>query len=412
MKSRQLMVVVTALCIVAVTGAWAQKIQGAAGDLYRKAQTEVAAGRLEQAKGILEQALKQAQAQPDAVIIAGTLAQVWAALGKYDEAKAFLTVQGKKSGFSGYIVELARLIMRSEPNGAVEAADLLRAVTQREQANVEAWLEYGRALARAGRYEDAMKALERITRSLAPKDLRAHYALAEVYMMRGDFKRGRNILIDALKIDPDAPETHCWIGKAFERDRVLPGADANAVMHYEDAYRLDKASAMYLGHVLFNTVMGYNHAAANGQAKRLQKHSGDSVALWYDGLKKEQEGDVAGAIKLLQSAVAANPNNLFASFALAHLYCGSPTPGFGIIRGVRLESWRYLPHRNPRQAASELARIKLLDPTFPHVSSLESLVTGQLAAGYPSSSSSEPDPESVQRYQKMIGYFRQLQMTR
>jgi tetratricopeptide (TPR) repeat protein len=387
----------------------AQEIPGPAGGDFGKAQAEIAAGRLEPARRLLESALKKAKGPAEGVLISGSLAQVWAGLGKYQEAKAFLAMRAEKGG-PAYRVELARLILMSEPSGAAEAVGLLKDVVGREPKNKEAWLEYGRALARAGDYTEALRAFEMVTLHLDAKDLRAYHGQVEVFIFRSEFERARRVLWNVLRLNPDAAASYVWLGRTFERDRSQPGNYSRAIEAYENAYRLDHASANHLGHILFNLIVSDNHDLARSQARRLDKHPGDSVALWHEGLTKELTGDVSAAQALYGRAVATNPANVYARFALAHVYLGEPTPGFGPIRGARAEGWRYAPHRDLRKASTEVAAIKLIDPTFPFLSRLEAAVTESLASEYPVPGGS--DEGTATRYKKMVEYYQHLQMTR
>lgn len=384
----------------------AQEIKGPGGDEYKKAQQEMAAGNLEQAKTLLTAALKKAQGA-DQVVVSGTLARVWSAMGKYPEAKAFLETRAAKS--AAYKIELARLILESEPSGASEAADHLKQVVGMEPKNKEAWLQYGRALARAANFTEALRAYEMVTLHLDKKELRAYHGQAEVFLLQNQPGRARAIIEEALRIDPDSAETHRWHGRTYDRDRARAGNYSRAIECYETAYKLDH-QASYLGDILFNLVMSENHDLAKSQARRLEKHPGDSYGSWFEGLQKEVAGDAAGALASQQRAVAANPGNVYAHFALAHLYSGEPTPGFGPVRGARSEGWRFAPQRDPRKAAGEAAVIKLLDPTFPFLSSLEASVSEGLAAEYPQAAT--PDEQSQARLKKLTEYFQQTLMTR
>jgi len=388
----------------------AQPIKGKAGELFVQAQSLMASGQLEKAQTVLREALKVAEGPSDPIVIAGRIAAIQASLGKFEEAKAYLTVQADKTGNSGYKIELARLILQSDPSGAPAAVQILKDIVSREPKNTEAWIEYGRALARASDYPESMRAYEQVTMHLAPRELRAHYGLVETFILSAMFKRATNAMTAALAINPEAPESYVWLGRTYDRDLSKVGRFAFAVEQYERAFQLDKTQAMYLGHVLFDLIMSDNYDNAKSYGKRLDKYPSDSVKFWFDGLLKELSGDVAGALTLFQRAVAANPQNIYAHFALAHVYSGEPSPGFGPLRGARTERWRYAPHRDLKKASQEAHVVRLLDPTFPYQSTLLANVTEKLAAEYPTRTT--PDEASAQRIKKMVGYFKHLQMTR
>jgi len=393
-----------------VSCALAQEVKGKAGELMGQAQTAMQSGQYDRALSLLEQAKKLASDPKDQVRIAGQIALIQAAQGKYEEAKAYLTVQAEKTQNMGYKLELARLILRSDPSGVQTAADILKDVTTRDKTNVDAWIEYGRALARATRYTESVVAYERVTRGLNPKELRAHYGLTETFILNGLHGRARNVMLAALKLNPEAPLSYMWLARAYDRDRSLQGRLVHGIQNYERAYELDRSNAMYLAHVLFCLMNSENSQAAKSYARKLSKHAGDSVEIWFDSLLKELSGDVAGAVAGYQRAVQANPENIYAHFALANVYSGSPTPGFGAIRGPRMERWRYAPHRDLRKASQEVSIIKLLDPTFPASGALSLMVTERMAAEYPAQPTI--DEAATQRINKMVGYYQHLMMTR
>lgn len=389
--------------------AGAADVAGPAGELLKKAQTQMGAGQLTEARATLGQAFAKAAPGADQITIASALAQVMAAEGKLDEAKEYLADLAKKSGNISYKLELARLIMRTDLAGLSDAVDHLKEVVTKEPKNLEAWLDYGRAQARNRDSSGAFKTFEHILRNLAPKELRAHYGMAEMYMIQSEFKKARTQLAEALKLDPENVQTHLWIGKAHERDTKLPGARALALSHYENANRLTKGSEC-AGAILFALINSEGHESSVGAARRLLKDPNDSVAVWHNGLRKELKAEVGPAQADYLQAVALDPTNCYARYSLVHSLMGEPSPGYPPIGGPRAERWRYLPQMNLGQAQGHLAALKLQDPTFPGLVQLEERLTEKVESMQRPAQAMTPDSE--QRYKKMAEYYQFLQMSR
>ena len=400
------------LCLVgAGTGsAWAQELSGPGAETCKKAQAAIRAGHLDQAAALLLEALKQVRSPGDGALVSGLLARVYTSQGRYDEAKATLADRAAKTRESSYDVELARLILRCEPDGAAEAAAILKKVVTREPRNVDAWIENGRALARCGKLNESELAYQTVTVSLAPRDIRAHHGLTETLILKRQFARAIANAMATRGLGPETAESYCWLGRAHDRDRSNPGSYSSANEQYETAYKLDRTQTMYLGHLLFNLIMSDNHSVARSHARRLNKLPDDSVKLWFDGLLTELEGNVGGAVALYERALAVNPGNVYAYFALANVHMGRPTPGFGPVKGARHEEWRYAPHRDVGKARGELVAIRLLDPTFPFLDTLLTQASDRLADAGPAAP--VLDEKGVEAMKKLVAYYKHLRLVR
>jgi len=386
-----------------------QTVSGKGKDQYLKAVDAMGVGELDKALSLFKKAFSVSEGSNDPVVISGKIAEIETIQGNYEGAKANLAQAAQKTGNPGYKLELARLIMKTDWTGAREALDLTKEVALKDMKNVDAWLLYGKALSRTGLNLDAIRAYERVTMVINPKELRGYYGLAEAYLLHGMGLKARNALSSALAINPEAAETYAWMGRAYDRDTSKASNYSAAIKEYQWAYQIDK-KPMYLAHLLFNVIMSESYDVAKTYRKTLDKAPQDSVKLWLDGLYKELEGDVGGALALHQKAVTMNWENVYAHFSLAHLCAGMPTPGFGPIRGTRVEGWRYTPHRDLQRAAQEISTVRSLDPTFPYTTSLSAKINEAISLENPANE--PPTPEAAARIKKMVSYYQHLMRTR
>ncbi len=143
------------------------------------AQDAEARGNDETALENYRQALR---AKPDAAGIRYALGSAYARLGKYDEAaQEFKKELQINANDSLALWKLGELTLRSSPQ---EARGYLEQAIRLDPELPQAFLAYGRALARAGETEKAVQQFRRVVQ-LAPEEDSVHYHLASAYRRLG-----------------------------------------------------------------------------------------------------------------------------------------------------------------------------------------------------------------------------------
>ena len=104
-----------------------------------------------------------------------------------------------------------------------EACEQLRRATARRPPYPPAFLEHGIQLARAGRFEEAMAALESGL-VFAPDAVDMQRELAAIHLKRNDRSKARELLLRALKVAPERPD----LLSALAQVALLDGEYASA----------------------------------------------------------------------------------------------------------------------------------------------------------------------------------------
>jgi adenylate cyclase len=100
---------------------------------------------------------------------------------------------------------------------------LIDSVIQRSPSVAMAWIARGVALRRALRLADARQSLERAV-ALEPNSVEAHYRMAQLVVLTGQFAEGRVSLERALTLDPSRAVTYQLLGVVAYFERRLPDA--------------------------------------------------------------------------------------------------------------------------------------------------------------------------------------------
>lgn len=120
-----------------------------------------------------------------------------------------------------------------------EALEQLRRATARRPPYPPAFLEHGIQLARAGRFEEAMAALESGL-AFAPDAVDMQRELAALHLKRNDRIKAREILRRALKVAPDRPD----LLSALAQVMLLDGEYASAAETFRRVVALRPGDAV------------------------------------------------------------------------------------------------------------------------------------------------------------------------
>lgn len=164
------------------------------------------------------------------------LAMIYYLYRKYDGAiRRWKKAIEAAPNYSAAKVHLARLYNDlEETQKAVEAEKLARDVIKSETRNADAYSELGRALEIQRKYEDAKTAYEKAL-DIEPKHAKTLGRTASFYVHRHRMDLALEFAIRAVTVQPDNPENHFILGRAYEAVDNLDGAESA----YLDALALD-----------------------------------------------------------------------------------------------------------------------------------------------------------------------------
>ncbi len=166
--------------------AFLERVPGAAEARVRRAAALYAAGRLAEADGELQRALRAAPPPPGADYWMGV---VRFEQRRMDEASAHLERELRRDPrCAGCLATLAHVAYLAGDDRRCE--DLLGRASAIDPGNLDANLVYGMLYNRTGRADRAIAHLARVVEK-APRHARAQYQLAQAYQRAGDEERAR-----------------------------------------------------------------------------------------------------------------------------------------------------------------------------------------------------------------------------
>lgn len=162
------------------------------------------------------ESLKLSLALEDVPEVRSTLAEVYLAQGKAEEAlREYKKALAKASQDVSLRVRFASLLLLKDQ--AEEAAKVLEEAVQLRPGNAEAWYTLGQACFALKRWKEAGLAFEQ-TIALAPVRYPAAYAYAgRVYLELGEAQKARSHLTVAVQMEKQNPEFRYYLGLASER---------------------------------------------------------------------------------------------------------------------------------------------------------------------------------------------------
>ena len=123
----------------------------------------------------------------------------------------------------------------TEAGRAREAADLLEASARADEPDVEILTTRSLALAKTGRFEEALAALAK-AREVSPKSAMVLVNEGTVRLMAGDTRRGREAFEEALRVNPNVARAHSSLGFLLAEG----GQAEDAIAHWKSAVALDR----------------------------------------------------------------------------------------------------------------------------------------------------------------------------
>jgi tetratricopeptide (TPR) repeat protein len=275
------------------------------------------------------------------------LAYDYFALKQPDKVAALTPlVQSSAASDPSVIPQFARALVE---NGFVDdAADLLKAASERQRLTPEYLLVLARVQEGQGQLALAQSTLGRVAK-LDPHSFDAAFQSARLASQAKDYKREASLLDRALEIQPDHVEAlrHLVLARMRSGDAAkavmaarqlyslrpedpdavyLLGAalanrhewhDARPIMEKLVSVRDDATSHVMLGMTLMND--GDIEGASRQIEYALQQNPTELEARYYKGVIARQHGDLPGAIKEMEAVVSANPQHALAQAELGAL---------------------------------------------------------------------------------------------
>ena len=118
------------------------------------------------------------------------------------------------------------------------AADLLEASARAAEPDVDVLTTRGLALARAGRFDEALASLAR-AREVSPNSAMVLVHEGTVRLLAGDPRRGREAFEEALRLNPSVARAHSSLGFLLAEN----GQAEEALAHWKSAVALDPAES-------------------------------------------------------------------------------------------------------------------------------------------------------------------------
>lgn len=325
----------------------------------QRAAAALAAGRNDEARGLLDEALRLAPDDPEALY---DLALVDLRTGREDAALAgFERVIAL--GFGGGQRVPPDLKLRALNNAAVvylrreqaeDAATALGEATRLAPGDAAAWFNLGLAREKLGERDAALEALRR-AHELAPRDVATLRQLGVSLVRARAWDEAAERLLRATELEPSSADLARMLGQARRGRGDLAGATAA----FRRAIELDpgnrQGEASTAGRLLAETRLEANDpataAAAAAQVTALRPEEVDGWALL--GLAKLRGGDAAAARTALERATALDPSRADVAHNL-----GTARLDLGDLDGAEA-AYRHALELDPTLAASAetLARI-------------------------------------------------------
>lgn len=196
-----------------------------------------------------------------------------------------------------------------------DAARVLAQALDRNPKDAEALLQRAVLSLMAKDYELAQRDVDRLMRFRSDSPL-AHYLQARIHLTRGAAPRGRQSLMEALRLRPDFLPARLALA-----DALLAARDAKAALDVVDAAPDGQKQDLSLtARRNWALILSRDTVAARAGVDAARARSRMPDFLVQDAMLKLKEGNHAGARAALEETLARSPGDVRAAELLAHSY--------------------------------------------------------------------------------------------
>lgn len=283
---------------------------------HRVGLLALSSGRAEAAAEHFRQAV---QADPGSALYQASLAGTLRALGRLPEAAGAYARAVERLGPAAPVGLLVEAGLTHLSIGELEKArGFFQQALQRSPAEPEALYGLGVAEAGLGRAEEARRHLEQVVQRI-PWHWRAHFALGAALAATGDLAGAQRAYEEAVRLAPAVAELRAALGRLYlevgryrEAEGQLQAALALGDGRPEVLYAIGRSQLL--------DGRAAEAAASFGRAAALEADAArKALYLYAQALAAEAGGDVAGAVRLLQQAVALDGGLFDAQLRLGEL---------------------------------------------------------------------------------------------
>ncbi|MCL5023885.1 MAG: TonB-dependent receptor [Nitrospirae bacterium] len=257
-------------------------------------------GRVDEAKAEVEQALKAAPGNSDALAVASVIA-----VAQNDKEKAFglgmKAVEANPDSAAARIAISYAQQARFDLEGALES---LKEAVKSEPNNALAWARLSELWLSFGNRKEALDAAKKAA-SLSPESARAQTVLGFAHLMEVETKEAKEAFEKAVMLDQADPLPRLGLGLATIREGRL----AEGRNQIEIAETLNPDSSLirsYLGKAYYEEKR--DEKAAEQFIKAEEFDPLDPTPLFYDAIRKQSINRPVEALHDLQKAIELNDN--------------------------------------------------------------------------------------------------------
>ena len=172
---------------------------------------------------------------------------------------------------------------------------LFRTIVRETPGSVGGHMNYGSALAKAGRREEAIEQF-RIAQGIKPDYVRPYVSLAFALIDQGDLPGGIRELREVVRLQPDSSKAHGILAVTLMRNGQLD----SAIVEYKEALRLDPNSEITLSDLGYAYLMhgDFREAIATSRAAlRLKPGLASARRILADAYRKAGLPDSAALVQ-------------------------------------------------------------------------------------------------------------------
>ena len=336
----------------------------AARGFLEAADALIIEGKFDQALGKLREAAKNEKDRERGYDIKIRDALVNLYRGRVGYSRFLLNRINRNYFYSPALIAAARTYIYYPPYDRQEGRKRLGSVLRKEPKNWMALTELGYCEFFLGNYKPAKKHFETAL-TINRKNMRAFYGLADILFRKKEYMNAIHTLEDALRVEPENPETMKKIGDIYMGSTIKRRTDS-AVSWYDRSLEYAQNRPKYFAAVMLAFFARFTAGNAMPYYKKLRQIAPASTYVaWADGVLLELKGRVGAAIKKYDEAVALDNRNWYAHFSLGNIYAGRGNEEY--VRWAKTANYKYHAHGDTQKGIEAFKTIRSNAPTFPFI---------------------------------------------